>query len=41
MQDLQSDWKRWTWFERLSALCGLFTLALLVPLLAVAALLTH
>jgi hypothetical protein len=41
MQDLGSDWKKWSWFERISALCGLLTLVLLVPLLAVVALTAH
>ena len=41
MRDLYADWKRWTRFERISALGGLCVLIILVPVLTMAAALTH
>jgi len=41
MRDLYADWKKWTMFERISALAGLCVMVVLVPVLTVAAVLTH
>jgi hypothetical protein len=41
MRDLHADWKKWTMFERVSALGGLCVMVVLVPVLTVAAVLTH
>jgi hypothetical protein len=41
MRDLYADWKRWSPFERISALGGLFILVLAVPALAATVLLPH
>ena len=41
MRDLYADWKKWTKFERISALGGVCVLIVLVPALAMAAVLTH
>ncbi|MDB5360981.1 MAG: hypothetical protein JWO51_2278 [Rhodospirillales bacterium] len=41
MRDLHADWKKWTRFERISALGGLCVLIILVPALTMAAVLTH
>ncbi len=41
MRDLYADWKKWTTAERISALTGLCVLVFVVPVLTVAAVLTH
>jgi len=41
MKDLHADWKRWTLFERVSALGAVFILILAVPAMAAAGLLPH
>jgi len=41
MRDLHADWKKWTMFERISALGGLCVMIVLIPILTVAAVLTH
>jgi hypothetical protein len=41
MRDLHADWKKWSLFERVSALTALCLAVVLVPALTATALLTH
>jgi len=41
MRDLHADWKKWSSFERVSALAGVLIMVLAVPFLTASAFLTH